>query len=318
LNAAGQQIAHPMVEAYGMQKDTPPEAGLRRGRVPFARFLGTFAIGLVDYLSEAEIGLALFYLLPIVGCAWWLGTRPAAICAVAASITWLLADTALRTDDYLNISLWNGLTRLGIFLSLGLVIARLRRQNGEIADLDNRLRHLLDQESRLARTDSLTGLPNSRAFLEALRVETARARRAGRALSVAYVDVDNFKQVNDRLGHEEGDQLLALIAATLRDAVRTEDVTARLAGDEFAILFDDTRSDRAEEIGHRIIDRVADLSNRYAPCRIGATIGIAHFPSPPSEVDEIMRQVDSVMYEAKAMGKGQLKVWSAEPTQVTR
>ena len=306
-----------------MERDSPSGAGRRERRVPIARLLGTSsglasiaALGFVDYLSGAEYGFALFYILPIAGCAWWLGARPAAICAVAGSVAWFLADTALRGDDYLKISLWNGLTRLGVFLSLGLAIAHLRRQNTRIADLNGRLRHLLDQESRLARTDPLTGLPNSRAFLEALRVEISRARRASLPLSVAYVDIDNFKQVNDRLGHQEGDRLLALIAASLRDGLRTEDVTARVAGDEFAILFYDTRSDLAEEIGRRIIERIAELSHRHAPFGIGASIGIAHFPSPPSDVDEILRRADTVMYEAKALGKGRLKVWSAEKSRV--
>jgi diguanylate cyclase (GGDEF)-like protein len=100
------------------------------------------------------------------------------------------------------------------------------------------LRGAWEREKIHARTDSLTGVSNARAFFEVAAVELARARRYQRPFTIAYLDLDNFKQVNDRFGHEVGDDLLQIVARTLREGSRASDFVARMGGDEFVVLLE--------------------------------------------------------------------------------
>jgi diguanylate cyclase (GGDEF)-like protein len=104
----------------------------------------------------------------------------------------------------------------------------------------SQLRSLYAQERNLSRTDTLTGIPNRRAFLESLEIEKNRARRYDHPLTLDYVDLDHFKQLNDTLGHNTGDELLRVVANAMKLDVRQVDVLARLGGDEFAVLLPET------------------------------------------------------------------------------
>ncbi len=284
----------------------PPSPGLGTA----ATLLAIAGIGWVDYSTGPTFGMLIFYLLPILGAGWWLGSWPAALAAVVAGLSWFLADLAPRADSNLLASAWNGITRMGIFLALALLTARVRADRNRLVGLNARLQDLLERETGLARTDAITHLPNSRGFVERLLTETSRCRRTGKPLCVAYLDIDNFKRVNDRHGHSAGDSLLTRIAQAIRDTVRAGDVPARLGGDEFAILFWDVDRGAIEGIARRVIERIADLGRDYPESFVGASVGIAYFEQPPDSAEEILQRADQAMYEAKTSGKGRLVIWS--------
>ncbi len=267
------------------------------------------AIGWIDWVTGPDYGFSLFYLVPVVTCGLLLGRAPAIAVAAIASLAWFVADVTQREDLYLKVSLWNATTRLAIFVGMALLTARLRRDRDELAALSARLQQLLDGESVLARTDPLTGLQNRRGFREALEIELARSRRSGVHLCLAYIDIDNFKNVNDARGHLTGDDLLRHFAAALRETIRGGDLAARLGGDEFGVLFIDVPEPVARAIADRILARMADHARAYPHCALGASIGLAFFETAPEHAHDLIVAADAAMYEAKDRGKGRVELW---------
>jgi diguanylate cyclase (GGDEF)-like protein len=261
-------------------------------------------IGLLDYETGPDIGFSLFYLIPVAVCGWFGGVGPAVIVACFAGACWLAADLGWRDAETTTIavSAWNAFTRFVIYVSEGVFIALLRRDREQ-------LQRLAARESALARTDSHTGLPNVRAFLERAEREIDTARRKGRPLCALYVDLDNFKLINDRLGHAAGDALLEEVARILGEAVGERDFAARIGGDEFALLLCcETDPQAAQELGAQLTERIRALASVYGDLGFGATIGIACFKSAPDNAEELLRTADGAMYEGKMMGKGRVVV----------
>jgi diguanylate cyclase (GGDEF)-like protein len=267
-------------------------------------------IGWIDYTTGPDFGVVLFYLVPIVACGMLLGSKPAVLVAIAASFAWLAADLPWHEHGHLWVSLWNFTTGLTIFLAVGMLTAGLRSSREKMTTLNARLQKLLVDEATLARTDPLTALQNRRGFREALELEIARGHRQSRPMCLAYIDVDNFKNINDRHGHAVGDELLARIAMALRETIRAGDLPARLGGDEFGILFIGLSLGGARAIAERILERMRELARRYPDCGLGASIGLAYFDNPPNVPDDMLVAADTAMYKAKELGKAQVVVWS--------
>jgi diguanylate cyclase (GGDEF)-like protein len=163
-----------------------------------------------------------------------------------------------------------------------------------------------------ATTDSLSGLPNRAAFRSRLESSLARTDRRGGNQAVLFVDLDDFKDVNDTLGHAAGDQLLCVVAARLLDTVRPDDLVARLGGDEFAILLDRLPDPGlAMTVAQRMVTSLAEPvqigENRV---NVGASIGLA-VRHDHSTFDELMREADVAMYAAKAKGKNRVEQYDA-------
>ena len=161
--------------------------------------------------------------------------------------------------------------------------------------------------------DELTGLTNRVLFRD--RVEHALARvDRGSSLAVLFLDLDDFKTVNDTLGHQAGDELLRVIAARLSGAARAADTTARLGGDEFAMLMEDDANDASDLVAHRLLESIAaPISIEDRELTITASIGIARArPGESLQVDTLLRNADVAMYEAKASGKGTCRHFSPE------
>jgi diguanylate cyclase (GGDEF)-like protein len=166
------------------------------------------------------------------------------------------------------------------------------------------------QELRLqASQDPLTGLKNRRRFEEDLRTELARSRREDTVGAVLMLDLDNFKQVNDTLGHPAGDRTIADIAGVLKGRMRTTDVVARLGGDEFAMVLPRCPLDEAEEVA----DAIAKAIRMHTPAGeaappITASIGVATFGPRAESYDAVLSAADSAMYEAKRAGRDSVRV----------
>ncbi len=260
-------------------------------------------IGWLDYVSGTEIGLSLLYLVPIALVAWMSSRFQAILCAVVAAACWLAADHAGRPASLFTISFWNSITRLVIYLVTAYLVNRVRRDRDNFETLNSELQHAFRREAELARTDVLTGLPNSRAFLENLAREIARARRDKRGLCVLFLDLDDFKSINDHYGHAAGDSVLTNVGKLIREVVRGGDVVARMGGDEYAILLWHTPQNEAVHIAERLTARVAQFAADYPKARLGVSIGVAWFDEPPTDPDEILGVADREMYEEKAARK---------------
>lgn len=282
--------------------------GVRPGVIFSAAVLSIALIGWCDYITGPKLSFSLFYLLPIVACGWWTTERLAVVTAGWAAIVWLLADVPFRMSEVLALPLWNAGTRVAIFVGVGFLTARVRRNTSELQVLNARLADLLAQESALARTDPLTGLANGRAFREALGRGLARSQRNGEPMCVVYIDIDNFKRVNDAFGHAAGDQVLGRIAALLRETLRGGDVPARLGGDEFAAACWDVEREVAISIAKRLVEQISGVGGDYPGTDLGASAGVAHFEHATESTDAILAAADAAMYEAKARGKNTVVV----------
>jgi diguanylate cyclase (GGDEF)-like protein len=253
---------------------------------------GVAGLGFVDQASGAEISFSIFYVLPVSAATWFAGIHQGIGVALVSAATWLYADLAAgaRYSSEL-IPFWNTLVRLGYFL----VIARLL----------SLLRGRLAGEEQRAETDALTGLRNALGFREALAAEHARATRYRRPLTLAYLDLDDFKTVNDTRGHAVGDQVLRDVADALSRAVRRTDVVGRLGGDEFAALLPETDGHGAEPVLAKIREAVREAMTRGG-WSVGASVGAVTFTAPPPSVEKALAAADRLMYEAKRAGKDQV------------
>ncbi|BCR03245.1 hypothetical protein DESUT3_03140 [Desulfuromonas versatilis] len=248
-----------------------------------------FLLGVVDYLTGSEISFAFFYLIPVSFVAWFIGHRWVVFFSISSSVVWWGANfLAGETFSHPLIPWWNTGTRLGFFIVVGLLLARLRQ--------------LLEKEREISRTDFLTGALNRRAFYDLSTRELQRARRYRHPFTLAYIDLDNFKQVNDRFGHREGDQLLKVVAQNLAASLRSTDVVARLGGDEFAVLLTETGVASAEATLPKLREGLLAEMARFG-WPVTFSIGVLVCEAPPSSVEEMIRRADDLMYSVKAAGK---------------
>ena len=250
----------------------------------------TILIGLLDMVTGEDLSVSFFYMVPILLTTWRGGPVPGLLLNVPCAVIrlWLVVrwqgpDPFRRPELF-----WNLLVEGIVFVTLTLIASALRRLTGEL-----RL---------LARTDALTGVANRRAFYERAELELSRSRRFLETVTVAYVDVDDFKRINDELGHEAGDDLLRSVSATFLGRVRTTDLVARLGGDEFALFLPTTNSEAALALLSELFQTLrAEMEKQAWP--VTFSIGAVTFIRPPASVDDMLRRVDELMYKVKREGK---------------
>lgn len=250
----------------------------------------TILIGLLDGVTGEDLSVSFFYMVPILLTTWRGGPVPGillnVVCAairLSLVVRWQGPYPFRRPELF-----WNLLVEGIVFVTLTLIASALRRLTGEL--------------SLLARTDALTGVANRRAFYERAELELSRSRRFHETVTVAYVDVDDFKRINDELGHEAGDDLLRSVAATFLGRVRTTDLVARLGGDEFALFLPTTGSEAALALLSELFRTLrAEMEGQAWP--VTFSIGAVTFIRPPASVDDMLRRVDELMYKVKREGK---------------
>ncbi len=252
-------------------------------------FILILLLGVVDYYSGFEFSFSIFYLAPIVLVTWRVGRTAGLVFSFLGALTWFVADAAaghLYSSAF--IYSWNTIMRLGFFLIISTLLTVLRRE--------------LQLQRDLARQDFLTGTANPRHFYDIAQMELHRVRRHGRPCTTAYIDLDNFKAVNDRLGHLAGDNVLRVVADCLKANVRVTDTVARIGGDEFVLFFPETEQDGARTVLTKIRDCLTrKMEENDWP--VGFSIGVLTFLSTPSTVDEMIRLADGLMYAVKQSGK---------------
>jgi len=262
-------------------------------------------IGWLDY-QTGPVAMSLLYFLPIVFAAWVSG-RVSIVVAFAAGGAWFGSEFELMQHSH-QIILWNGFTRTTTFVAIAIMVDLVRRDRDQLAAVNARLEQALELETRVSRTDPLTGLPNSRSFREALDREVARSRRESVPISISYIDLDNFKRINDSMGHDQGDAVLRRVGDALRRSVRAEDMAARLGGDEFAILSVRPTIEGLTAIGQRVQAEIREIAADYEGKGFGCTMGMVLFPVAPPDSVTAVREADELMYEVKAGSKGSFEI----------
>lgn len=250
------------------------------------------AIAVADYLTPPELNLTFLYVFVILLVCWNVGTRAGIVFAALSSAMQFITfseSMGLSLDPlYRYVALGN---RAFTFLV--------------VVGLTAPLRQLYEREQRTSRVDFLTNVLNRMALYELLSIELARNQRMGNPFSVAYLDCDNFKDINDRFGHEEGDLLLRAVARTIKRTLRITDAVARFGGDEFVVLLPDTGSDTALEIMGRLrteLDRLAAQGN----WPVTFSIGLGVFNRPGLSPEDIVHRCDTLMYRVKNQRKNGL------------
>ncbi len=236
-----------------------------------------------------------FYIFPIVLASWYGSRKSGMILAVVSTVFLLLINT-LHTE-FEAITLLNyGLPCLINFFVLAILITNFRNV------------HRI--ESIAADFDNLTGINNSRGFYIELANELVRSSRYAHIFSLAYLDIDNFKFVNDSRGHAAGDELLIGVANCLKKSLRTTDTVARLGGDEFACLLPETRQEEAKAA----FAKASNLLEKYmihGKWPVSFSVGMVTFETMPSDIKEAMKIADELMYSVKNSDKNNIsyKIW---------
>jgi diguanylate cyclase (GGDEF)-like protein len=247
------------------------------------------ALGIVDYRTGNEFSFSLFYLIPISLTAWYANRPMGIFICILSAVTWLAADKAAG-ENYTRpiIYFWNTLIRFGFFLIVTYLLSELRKAQKTV--------------QTLARTDYVTEAINSRYFHELLETELSRSSRYKRPFTMVYLDLDNFKQVNDRFGHDEGDRLIKFIADELKRHLRITDTVARLGGDEFGILFPETGQSEAKAVISKVHDHLIEQLRQAYPFVTFSAGAVTYIATPDSTKDAI-KIADDLMYSVKKSTK---------------
>jgi diguanylate cyclase (GGDEF)-like protein len=243
-------------------------------------------VGILDDLAPSDLDATALYLGIIAITAWRAIAAVAIVTALSAWTTSIVLDLAGSPADVPLLALWNGGAGLAIFLGVAVLVRKARQER--------------DALRAAATHDTLTGLPNRALFGDRLEQALLVAERDKAVVGVLSFDLDGFKRVNDTMGHHAGDQLLRLVAARVRSAIRASDTCARVGGDEFVVLL--PRTTRAGAM------RVADTLRREcaqpfhverADLSIAASFGTALSPDDGVQPETLLRVADARMYEAK-------------------
>jgi diguanylate cyclase (GGDEF)-like protein len=264
---------------------------MRRSVRRVAGLVGSGALMLGIYFANAmtrpDVKLGLLYLVPVLLVTWSEGIWIGAAFTVAAMVLRMIIELEQQPGVSVTISLLNQLSFAVVAGIAMLAYRRLRRTQEDLA--------------RLATQDQLTNVLNARAFAERLTQELERNRRYPRPLALLYLDLDDFKVINDSHGHQTGDAVLRLVADAMRSSMRQADVVGRLGGDEFAVLMPETDAQLADAAAKRL---AAGLRNVFKGTpSVTASIGVVSCTATDASTDDLLRRADQAMYDAKRLGK---------------
>lgn len=256
-------------------------------------FACTLLISFVNYRTGPEWAFSAFYIVPIIFVSWKAGIRAGRLISFISAASWLLADlTKLEYYSSFVIPCINETLRLVVFLVIATVISKLK-----IA---------IENQKELAGTDPLTQVLNRRAFYHLAELELNSARRYKTPTAFLYLDIDNFKGINDHFGHHVGDRLLRSVAKSIKSNMRAIDVIVRFGGDEFGVLLTATDAASSLQVTEKLNEKLLGVvrSNGWP---VTFSIGIASYLFPPDNIDEMIETADAQMYTAKQQGKNRIQ-----------
>lgn len=249
-------------------------------------------IGCMDSQVDPEISLSILYLLPIALITWFVRKEAGFVACILSAIAWFITNpNSKQTESGFLVPYWNAIASLMFFLTVVYLLSKWRSA--------------LEQEKEFARIDSTTGVANKRLFFELARLELKKAHRYRHPLTVVYIDIDDFKKINDIWGKKVGDQLLQIAAETIKHTIRETDIIGRLGGDEFAIILPGSGYEPANIVSCRVQRELLDAMQKNEWCAT-FSMGAVTFVNPPNSVDEMIHKVDRLVYLIKYNGKNQL------------
>lgn len=250
----------------------------------FVGMMCLFATVYVDWYFGTAYNFTFFYIFPVAFTTWFAGRRCGIIMAATASSAY-----AINTELFLDTAaVWNAAGTFIVFSIVGILVRTVRI--------------MWEKEQVYSRHDHLTGLLNLRALMETLDYELHLYKRVPAPFSLAYIDLDSFKEVNDTYGHQRGDELLRLTADIMKSTLRNTDLASRIGGDEFAIFFPNTNMEHIKVVEEKFRrEFLAVMKENHWPTTF--SMGVATFNSPPAGSDDVIKLADSTMYRAKTGGK---------------
>lgn len=249
-------------------------------------------LGIIDTLTGKELDFSLFYVIPILIVTWHTGLGLGIVFSLISALVWLLSDVLSGNVTLLSIYAWNTLIRLGFFLTIAFLLSRLLT--------------VLEHEREIAHKDYLTGALNSLFFYNVLQMEINRSLRYKNLFTIAYIDLDNIKTVNDEFGHATGDEVLCFVVNQIKNSLRKVDVVARLGGDEFALLMPETNQKSAQVVLSKLQHNIlAGMQKNNWPVTL--SIGVLTCIDTPPTANEAIKKVDDLMYSVKKSSKNNIK-----------
>jgi len=257
-------------------------------------------LGLFDYATGNELTLSLFYLFPIFLVTWVVDRKTGLFMSLISGLTLLGAEIAAgQTYSHPIFYLLNTLVRTLFYVVIVYLVSELHKSRKE--------------EQEAARTDYITGAVNARYFNELLQMEISRIRRYPHPITLVYIDVDNFKLVNDLFGHRIGDEVLRCIATELKSQLRSTDTVARLGGDEFVMLLPSTRQQEARLVVSKVYSSLLEtMMQRNWP--VTFSMGAVTCEFSPYSAEQLVNMADELMYEVKNSTKNNIRfrTWAGE------
>lgn len=247
----------------------------------------------IDYQVTPQTSLSIFYLFPVSLLTWFVGKKTGYVASGFSAIAWFFINSTYSyTENSIFVNSWNAVV---MFLFLFIVSCLLIE-----------LRKAKEREKESARIDPTTGLANKRLFFELARLEVKKVNRYRHPVTVVYMDVDDFRNINDNWGRHVGDKLLRTVAETIKNSIRETDIIARIGGDDFVILLPGSGYEPANIVIGRLQKALLSAmeKNEWSAT---FSIGAATFINPPKSVDDMLQRADHLMYLAKNNGKNQIK-----------
>jgi diguanylate cyclase (GGDEF)-like protein len=272
---------------------------LENGHPIFWTLAGIGAIGLlgiIDTLTGNEITFSLFYMAPLVVVTWTVNQSMGLLMSLLSALTLLAAEIASgQIYSSPTIYVANTLIRAGFYVIVTYLVAELHKARRE--------------EQLAARTDFVSGAANARYFHELLQMEINRIHRYPHPVTVVYIDIDNFKLVNDLFGHKIGDEVLRSIATELKTHLRRTDIVARVGGDEFALLLPSTHQPEAQVVISKVqTNLVETMKQRNWPVTL--SMGAVTCVSPPHSPEQLINMADELMYQVKNSTKNDIRFFT--------
>jgi diguanylate cyclase (GGDEF)-like protein len=249
-------------------------------------------IGVIDFQVNPDISLSIFYVIPIGIISWFVGKEVGFLVGGLSALTEISTTLNLNYLELKSAAFYWNIGDKFLFYSL-------------IVYLLYSLRCYLYREKQSARIDETTGLVNKRLFLELARIEAKKAYRYRHPITAVYIDIDNFKNINDNFGYDVGDKLLQTVAETIKFTLRETDIITRIGGDEFILLLPGNGYESAHVAIQRIQDKLLETMYKHQ-WPVTFSIGAVTFIKPPDSVEEMIQRADYLMYLVKTNGKNQI------------